>query len=286
MTQTGPQRIIDKRRLSAFLRRAERRLVTRAGGDFLLSRIADELAFRLSVTNRRFERVLIVSPAARWMAPVLERHAARPEVSISAVKDVTSEVLATSRRDFDLVVSVGHLNLVDDVPGMLIQMRQAMVADGLLVACVPGSMSLQNLREAMLSVEAEISGGASPRFMPLFDIRAAGGLLQRAGFALPVCDSDEVDVRYGDVWSLVGDIRTLGASNVLVAAQGRPLSKAFVSALDARLKAQSAVTGSRFEVVYDCLWMSGWAPHESQPKPLEPGSATVPLTQVLGDKSE
>lgn len=191
--------------------------------------------------------------------------------ALRVVFDEDRSALADGR--FDLIVSLLTLHTVNDPVGALIQMRRSLKPDGLLVAVTFGEDTLGALRSALFAAEASASGGVSARVAPFASVRDWGAALQRAGFALPVADLDRVNVQYQNPDRLFADLRGMGETACLSAAGG-PLSKAAAAALRARLGPRPAVT-------YDLVTMTAWAPHESQPKPLKPGSAAHSLARAI-----
>jgi SAM-dependent methyltransferase len=192
------------------------------------------------------------------------------------------EALPFADGSLDLVVSALALQFVNDLPGALAQIRRTLRPDGLLLAALIGGASLTELRQAFAQAESEIEGGASPRVAPFADVRELGALLQRAGFALPVVDSDRLTVRYDTVFDLMRDLRRMGATNVLHERRRTPLRRATL-ARTADLYAQRfADPDGRLRASFEIVWLSGWAPHESQQKPLKPGSAKQRLADALG----
>lgn len=253
------------------------------GADFLLSRAQEELADRLAVTNRGFSDALVLGPEAQRVAGTLMETG-----KVSAARPVATdkeEVIDAQPASADLFVSLMHLHQLDDVPGALIQMRRALKPDGLLLACVPAAGTLQELREALLAAETQISGGAHARVMPFMDVRDAGALLQRAGLALPVADGDEVTVRYATVFDLMRDLRAMGATNVLADRPRRFSSRKLFFDAAEHYALRHADPDGRIRATYAFVWMSGWAPAENQPQPLKPGSATQSLAEALRDRS-
>ena len=184
----------------------------------------------------------------------------------------------------DLVVSALALQFVNDLPGTLIQIRRALKPDGLLLAALIGGDSLAELREAFAQAESEVEGGASPRVAPFADLRELGALLQRAGLALPVVDSDRLTVRYRSVFDLMRDLRRMGATNVLHERRRTPLRRATLQRLAEIYAQRFADADGRLRATFEIAWLSGWAPHESQQKPLKPGSAVQRLADALGTK--
>ena len=177
----------------------------------------------------------------------------------------------------DLAVSIYALHAVNDLPGALIQIRLALKPDGLVIAALAGGDTLFELRHALTVAESEILGGAAPRVAPFADVRTLGALLQRAGLALPVVDSDRVVARYADMFALIRDLRAFGATNALLSRDRRPVRRAvFLRAAEVYAKEFCDPDG-RLRATFETFWISGWAPHVSQPQPLKPGSARMRL---------
>jgi SAM-dependent methyltransferase len=268
----------------------------RAGNpcDFVATRVAEDLVFRLSTVSRPFPRALDLGsphPAiARAMAapgrlvvraaPV---EAALGDEGLRLVAD--DEALPFAPQCFDLVVSALNLHFANDVPGVFAQARRALAPDGLLLAALVGGQTLAELRACLAQAQEEIEGGASPRVSPFADLRDLGGLLQRAGLALPVTDCDAFTVRYSDVFGLMRDLRSMGATNVLAAGARRPLRRDVLLRMAAIYAEKFADPDGKIRASFEIIWASGWAPHESQQKPLAPGSAQARLSDALGDKS-
>jgi SAM-dependent methyltransferase len=285
-----PQQIIDTGLLIARQRRAVGRAV--AGADFLMARAAEDLAERLATVGRHFSTAV---------ALFCVTSAAREAVLSSGKADETVRIEADAAflgRDEGLVAARGHLPLEpasidlavsllslqdeNDIPGMLVQIRRALKPDGLFLGAMAGAGTLAELRDSLLAAEAELSGGASPRVLPFADVREAGALLQRAGFALPVADVETVTVRYATMFDLIADLRAMGATNVLVGRSRRPATRKFFARAAEVYAERFSDPDSRIRATFSFIWLSGWAPDASQQKPLKPGSAEVSLTRVLG----
>ena len=286
-----PQEIFDR----ALVHRRLDRAWARAHGDadFLLARAAEELGERLALVKRRFALAAdFGSPgphaaaalAAGGQADCVIRLA--PTLAslgagafLGAVGDLERLPVADAR--LDLAVSLLALQTVNDLPGALIQMRRALAPDGLLMAALVGGDTLTELRQSLTIAESEILGGASPRVAPFVDVRALGGLMQRAGLALPVVDLDRATVRYADLFALMRDLRAFGGANALHARSRKPLRRDVLLRAAAVYAERFSDPDGRLRATFDILWLSGWAPHESQPKPLAPGSATMRLADAL-----
>jgi SAM-dependent methyltransferase len=269
----------------------------RAGGPatFLLDRVAAELGERLAAVLRRFDVAVDLGTPTDAVRRVL---AAGGKVGaiIAAEPDVAShdrafvcvaadeEALPFADGSLDLVVSALALQFVNDLPGTLIQIRRALKPDGLLLAALIGGDSLIELREAFARAESEIEGGLSPRVAPFADLRELGALLQRAGFALPVADSDRLTVRYATPFALMRDLRAMGATNILSERRRTPLRRATLARMAEIYAERFADADGRLRATFEIAWLSGWAPHENQQKPLRPGSATLRLADALGTR--
>src|SRR6202012_544789 len=179
-----------------------------------------------------------------------------------------------------LVISALALQFVNDLPGALVQIRRALKPDGLFLAVLLGGETLTELRQAFAAAEAEIEGGVSPRVAPFADLRDIGGLLQRAGFALPVTDVDRVVVRYGNAFGLMQDLRRMGATNSLIERRKTPTRRATLVRMAEIYAERFADPDGRIRATFDIIWLSGWAPHESQQTPLAPGSARMRLADA------
>jgi SAM-dependent methyltransferase len=275
-----------------FDRSLVRRRLARAleGGyaDFLVARAAEDLAERLAPVLRDFALALDVGTPTRAAVAALSGRA-ETVVRVSPVPERGAVVgdeerLPFGGERFDLAVSLLALQAVNDLPGALVQIRRALKPDGLFVGCLLGGATLTELRQAFTLAEAEIEGGASPRVAPFADVRELGGLLQRAGFALPVADSETVRVRYGDPFALMRDLRAMGLTNTLHDRRRTPLKRSTFLRAAALYAERFADPDGRIPATFELVWLSGWAPHESQQKPLRPGSARMRLADALGVK--
>jgi hypothetical protein len=164
---------------------------------------------------------------------------------------------------------------------MLVQIRRALRPDGLFLGCMAGAGTLAELREALLAAETELTGGASPRVAPLVDVRDAGALLQRAGFALPVADHETVTVRYDSMFSLMRDLRAMGATSSLAARSRKPARRELFMRAAEIYSARFSDPDGRVRATFSTIWLSGWAPHASQQQPARRGSATMSLAEAL-----
>lgn len=263
---------------------------------FLLDIAARELADRLTAVERQFPEAVELhgmtgATAQALLATGKVDRIRRLETETSLGSERSNLAVAPieepglAPESLNLVVSPLSAHVTNDTPGLFIQIRRALKPDGLFLAAIPGAGTLAELREALLSAEEELTGGVSPRVIPFADVRDIGALLQRAGFALPVTDVETYTVRYDSMFPLMRDLRHMGMANPLAGRSRRPVSrKLFVRAAEIYAERFSDPDG-RIRATFAIVYVSGWAPHESQQKPLRPGSAKVSLAQVLKDKS-
>jgi SAM-dependent methyltransferase len=283
-SSAAPPLIFDRALARARLQRA----VARGAPDFLMARAAEDLQDRLSTIRREFPRALdLGTPSPHFARALVSARRAAPiraapfffpdDAGLKVAAD--EEALPFAAESFDLIVSGLTLQWVNDLPGVFAQARRLLAPDGLFLVCMAGGGSLIELRRALAEAEAEISGGASPRVSPFVDVREAGGLLQRAGFALPVADADSFTLRYQSMFSLCAELRAMGATNALLSR--RPASKrVFLRAAEIYADNYGDPDG-RVRASFEIVWLAGWAPHESQQKPLKPGSAQTRLADAL-----
>ncbi|WP_246735279.1 methyltransferase domain-containing protein [Bradyrhizobium sp. S69] len=263
----------------ALLRARQRRARKLGAADFLLDRVADDMEERLHAVLRDFSSVADVwTPGDILRGPIRARFKTLTHLGL---EDSLDEVLPFQPGSLDLVVSALAFQFVNDLPGVLAQIRRALRPDGLLLAAMIGGDTLTELRQCFAAAEAECEGGVSPRVAPFADLRDVGGLLQRAGFALPVTDLDHIVVRYDNAVALMADLRRMGATNILVERRRTPTRRATLLRMAQIYAERFADPDGRIRVTYDVIWLSGWAPHESQPKPLQPGSAKASLEEAV-----
>ncbi len=276
----------------SLLRSRQRRARALGVETFLIDRVAEELGERLNAVVRTFDRAVdlgtptdavrrVLADSGKVGSVVAASHAGEPDTAFPCVA-ADEEALPFADGSLDLIVSALTLQFVNDLPGTLIQARRALKPDGLLLAALAGGDSLGELREAFAAAESEVEGGLSPRVAPFSDVRELGGLLQRAGFALPVVDSDRLTVRYDSVFALMHDLRRMGATNVLSERRRLPLRRATLRRLAEIYTERFADPDGRLRATFEIVWLSGWAPHASQQKPLKPGSAAHRLADALG----
>jgi SAM-dependent methyltransferase len=247
--------------------------------EFLLDRVAEDIDERLHAVLRDLSDAADVwTPGEVLRGPVRERFKTLTHLGL---EDAPDEVLRLQPGSLDLVVSALAFQFVNDLPGVLAQIRRALRPDGLLLAAMIGDDTLTELRQCFAAAEAECEGGVSPRVAPFADLRDVGGLLQRAGFALPVTDLDHIVVRYDSAFALMQDLRRMGATNILVERRRTPTRRATLLRMAQIYAERFADPDGRIRATYDVIWLSGWAPHESQPKPLRPGSAKASLEAAV-----
>jgi SAM-dependent methyltransferase len=284
-------KIFDRRLLRARQARAR----AREPATFLLDHVARELGERLSAVLRRFDTAVDLGTPTDAVRRVL---AASGKIGTIIAADFAAthldnsfvgvaadeEALPFADGSLDLVVSALTLHLVNDLPGALIQIRRALKPDGLLLAALIGGESLTELRAAFAAAESEVEGGISPRVAPFADVRELGALLQRADFALPVVDCERLTIRYDSVFALMHDLRSMGATNVQHERRRAPLRRTTLERMAAVYAERFTDADGRVRATFEIVWLSGWAPHESQQKPLRPGSAARRLADALGTK--
>ncbi|CAN7603942.1 methyltransferase domain-containing protein [Bradyrhizobium sp. LjRoot220] len=261
----------------ALLRARQDRARRLGPATFLLDRVTEDMEERLAAVTREF------SDAAEIWTPgeVLRKPLADRFKSIARIEPDETETLSLAPESLDLAVSALAFQFVNDLPGVLAQISRALRPDGLLLAAMIGGDTLTELRQAFAQAEAECEGGVSPRVAPFADLRDVGALLQRAGFALPVTDVDRVVVRYDSALALMTDLRRMGATNVLVERRRTPTRRATLLRMAQIYGERFADADGRIRATFDVVWLSGWAPHQSQPKPLRPGSAKASLEAAV-----
>ena len=262
----------------ALLHARQRRALALGPASFLLDRVDEDMSDRLAAVTREFH-----TPADLWTPGdgLAALRARLPSLRRIEPDADGNETLPFAPESLDLVVSALALQFVNDLPGVLAQIRRALKPDGLLLAAMIGGDSLTELRQAFAAAEAECEGGVSPRVAPFADLRDIGALLQRAGFALPVTDVDRVVVRYGNVFALMQDLRRMGATNVLIERRRTPSRRATLLRMAEIYAERFADADGRIRATFDIVWLSGWAPHASQQQPLKPGSARASLAEAV-----
>ncbi|MFM8939498.1 MAG: methyltransferase domain-containing protein [Phenylobacterium sp.] len=290
----SPPRIFDRELLRRRLDRAARSF---AGADFLKRRAAGDIVMRLEAIMRDFPRAVDLGARNGAFAQALAESDAAPRVGLLVEADLSGAMLAgrgglrvqadEERLPFapaslDLVVSSLSLHWANDVIGALVQARLALKPDGLFIGALFGGATLTELRQALTAAELELTGGAGPRVSPFADPSDAAGLLQRAGFALPVADVDRVTVRYDHPLRLMADLRRMGETSVLAERHPRPLTRAVLARACEIYARDFADPDGRLPATFEILTLTGWSPSETQQKPLRPGSAKMRLADALG----
>lgn len=293
MTQTPrhPALVFDRELIT---RRRNRAAAEAPEHDFLLTWAADDIVERLSFVRRSFQTAVVLGA---WHGVLGKRLREQCSIPLVIEQDAAAGMLAHCQGptvladeetvpfregSLDLVASALSLQLVNDLPGTLIQIRRALRPDGLLLASVLGGRTLIELRSALLEAEAEIEGGASPRVAPFADVRDLGALLQRAGFALPVADAETLAVTYPSTLHLMRELRAFGAANPLLARRRSPLKRATLWHACEIYADRFPAPNGRVTATFEIVTLTGWAPHESQQRPLAPGSAQTRLADALG----
>lgn len=289
----APPRLFDR---DLHRRRLDRAAKTYAAADFLKARAADDAVLRLESIMRSFPLAVDLGARNGVFAVALARSDARARVGLVIETDLSARMLAGrggprvqadeerlpfADESLDLVVSTLSLHWTNDLIGALIQVRRALKPDGLFLGAVLGGASLNELRQCLVQAESELSNGAGLRISPFADVLDAAGLLQRAGFALPVADTDRVTVRYANALELIRDVRAMGESNVLFDRARKPLSRAVLGRAAQIYQERFAGADGRIAATFDIVTMTGWAPHPDQQKPLRPGSAKMRLADAL-----
>ena len=275
--------------------RARRRRAAALGAEtFLLDRAASELAERLAAVLRRFDLALDLGTPGDALRQAL---AGAGQIGVIVAADalarsrqagsrplVAADEEALPFRDgaFDLVVSALALQFVNDLPGTLVQIRRVLAPDGLFLAALFGGDTLSELRQSFAAAESEIEGGVSPRVAPFADMRDLGALLQRAGFALPVVDTDRLTVRYDSALALMHDLRRMGATSALLDRRRTPLRRTTLLRMAQIYQERFSDADGRVRATFEIVWLSGWAPHPRQQQPLRPGAAKARLADALG----
>jgi SAM-dependent methyltransferase len=283
--------VFDRQAVQARRNRAAADLATY---DFLIKEVAARLVDRLHDIARTFPLALDLGCHSGQFADALKGsdrvgQLVQADLSEAMLRRASGrrvvaneELLPFRDRAFDLIASTLTLHWVNDLPGTLVQARRCLRPDGLFLAAILGGDTLWELRDALIAAEIEVAGGTSPRVSPMADLRDAGGLLQRAGFALPVADGDRLTLTYANPFALLRELRGLGETNATMRRTRRPTRRAMFEAAARIYHERHAGPDGRIPATFDVIYMTGWAPHESQQKPLPPGSASQRLADSLG----
>ncbi|WP_019223413.1 methyltransferase domain-containing protein [Bartonella rattaustraliani] len=282
--------IFDHDRIEQFRKRAFQK--AKEGYDFLLSHMAEDLYKRLSTVDRTFPLALDLHSHTDLAAQALlnsgKVHCVERVETDTIYQSYDKkfhlrdrEILDFPQNYCDLIVSLLSLQSTNDTPGVLKQIKQILKPDGLFLAVMAGADTLVELHESLLHAEMEIYGGVSPRIHPFADIREVGALLQRAGFALPVADIENVTIRYNTMFDLMHDLKAMGMQNALINRSRSPVSKRFFSRAAEIYAQRFSDPDGRIRANFSFIWLSGWAPHPNQQKPMQPGSAQKSLADVF-----
>jgi SAM-dependent methyltransferase len=284
---SGPPLLFDRRAVREFRRRA----LAAGLPDFLNEAIGVDIADRLSGILRDFKTILVHRANPSSLVSTIRRARPASDVIVSDVVPhpavevvIDEEALPFASQSLDCVIWILGLEQLNDLPGTLVQVRRALRPDGVFLAAALAGDSLAELRASLIAAESEISGGASPRVAPFVDIRDWGSLLQRAGFTLPVADTDRLTVRYRDAFALMQDLRSLGLSNALLKRRKNLLHPALIARATAHYGEHYADADGRIRATFEIAYLTGWAPHESQQQPLKPGSAKRRLADALSTR--
>lgn len=277
------------------IERRKRAINQHGDSHFLMEHCLEEVRERLATVARSFSTPVTIFCGGSTAAEILQERSKAAGITqleadadlLGAPKKIKTGKTGSPARlglqpgGHDLAVSLLAMHSINDLTGFLIQSRLCLKPDGLFLGCLFGAGTLQELREVLFEAETQIYGGVSPRIAPFADVRDMGGLLQRAGFALPVADSETLNVRYSDIFALIRDLRAMGLTNVLNERSRKPLSRAFWAKAAALYESKFSDHDGRIRATFSVIWVSGWAPSPSQSKALKPGSATVSLKDVL-----
>ena len=291
---SAPPRLFDRR---LHRQRLDRAAHDFAAADFLKVRAAGDMVERLEIILREFPVCVDLGSRNGAFSALLAQSDARAKIGMVIETDLSGvmlgqrpghrlqideEALPFAPASLDLVVSSLALHWVNDLPGTLIQVRRALKPDGLFLGAIFGGQTLTELRQCLIQAESDLTGGAGLRIAPFADAFDVAGLLQRAGFALPVADLDRVTVRYDHPLKLIGDLRRMGETNALADGRGRPLSRPVLARAMALYQERFSDPDGRVRATFDIMTMTGWAPHPIQQQPLKPGSAKMRLADALG----
>ncbi len=264
--------------------------------DFLHRRAVEEIVFRLGFINRKFERALICAHAPADIRARIEASGKVGQITLAAMHErpqgcpaqlvLDPESLALKPQSLDLFISILDLALVNDLPGALSGIRRALRPDGLFLAVLPGENTLHELRAAWAMADGARLGEPGLRVAPFCSLQQLGALMQMAGFALPVSDLDQLTARYPDALALMYELKAMGWSNPLAARPRRPVTRGLAAHAAALYETAHADADERIPATFDLISLAGWAPHESQQKPLKPGTACMPLGEALSGGSD
>jgi SAM-dependent methyltransferase len=255
-----------------------------SGTEILWDRIAEELADRLSLILRRLPKALLIgsqTEALRTNQTLIEKcdHIDWRQAALDDPLDLPAA-------HYDAIFSLLDLHCINDVPGHLAQLSRALKPDGVLIVAFFAGETLKELRESWLYAETEVTAGVTPRVAPMIGVRELGALMQRAGLALPVADIDHATVRYANVFALMAEIKSFGFSNPLIGRSSKFISRRLITCMAEHYHENFKDEDGRISATLEVAWATAWKPHESQPKPLKPGSATHSLLDALKPKTD
>lgn len=289
-----PPRLIDE---AAHRQHRDRAAARFADHAFLKQAVAERVVDRLDVVRRDFplvadigchggelSRLLMAHPRIGSVVAVDPSPAMAAEARAGGCQAIAApyDALPFEQASLDGIFSAFALHWVNDLPGMLARLTRLLKPDGMMVIALPGGETLAGLRAALADAETDHLGGMSPRVMPMADIRDLGGLIGRAGLALPVADSDTLTVTWPDPFALMRDLRGMAEANALMGRRQAFTPRSVLMAAAARLNERFADADGRIEAVFEIVTLTGWAPHASQQQPLRPGSASARLADALG----
>jgi len=285
---SSPPALFDRRLLRQRRNRAAHSL---HDYDYLLQRVIDDLLDRVESINRDFPRALVLGGGGAVGRALKDRPEVAAKIGALIETDfaerlardvcVDEEALPFADEHFDLVLSPLALHWANDLPGALIQINRALKSDGFFACAVIGGGSLKELRQSLMAAETELYDGAAARVSPFADTVDMAGLLQRAGFAMPVTDVDRVTVRFGNAFVLMRDLRKMGETSVLADRPRTPRGRSFFVRMAEIYAERFADPDRKIRASFEIIHAGGWAPHPDQPRPKRPGSATVRLADVL-----
>ena len=259
--------------------------------DFLHQRAAQDIIDRLDLILREFETAVLIADKPEDMVEKLAATGRFKRIITARTVSTTTadivcddEVLPFADNSLDCVISLFSLHHINDLPGALVQISRALKPDGLFMAALLGGTTLNELRHAWLAAESGLTGSATLRVAPFADIRDMGGLLQRAGFALPVVDTDPVTVTYSDALSVMREVKQMGLSNALSERSKALVRPSILAHACAAYENDFALSNGRVPATFEIFFLTGWSPHESQQQPLKPGSAKARLADALSTR--
>jgi SAM-dependent methyltransferase len=255
------------------------RQASTSGTEILQNHIAAELGDRLGLITRNLPKLLLIGSHTEIIAKTL--HLSQKFETIERVEPFVDDNAALPDNHYDCVISILDLHCVNDVPGHLAQLGRSLKPDGLLLVAFFAAETLHELRQAWLDAEIEVTGGVSPRVAPMIGVRELGSLMQRAQLALPVTDIDRTNLRYADAFALMREVKSFGYANPLVGRSTRLVSRRLLTTVAKHYHNNFTDPDGRIRATVEIAWAMAWRPHESQPKPLKPGSAAHRLADAL-----